>query len=242
MFSDVLGYHVEELRRGCDEFIAHGESSQFHVFALNLPKNQLTQLNEDSIDQLFRRLRQEFRIKPEDCPVFYLYDRDVLSYRRNELRGKYVMKYTDPYSNDSGDQGQLLLSYPAVESFLLSCVMNQSYTHTARPGKDAKSILLQAVRTENETLSRQTVDLVFPPDTDEAETRLVHAVSEMNAALESLGMKSYDLDHLGPVLLNVYDQQQIKYSSENTFSLISLVAMAFLELGIIEETDEGNPE
>ncbi|MBQ7994145.1 MAG: hypothetical protein IJ252_14060 [Solobacterium sp.] len=55
-------------------------------------------------------------------------------------------------------------------------------------------------------------------------------------------MKSYDLDHLGPVLLNVYDQQQIKYSSENTFSLISLVAMAFLELGIIEETDEGNPE
>ncbi|MDO4522083.1 MAG: hypothetical protein Q4B57_02925, partial [Eubacteriales bacterium] len=58
---------------------------QFHVFALNLPKNQLTQLTEDSIDELFRRLKEEFNVKPEDCPIFFLYDRDVKSYRLNEL-------------------------------------------------------------------------------------------------------------------------------------------------------------
>lgn len=110
IFVDVLDYEVQELRRGSMEFIAHGNNSNYHVFALNLDKNQLTQLNEDSLDKLFYRIRNEFKIKPEDCPVFFLYDRDVLSYHRNELRGKYVKKYTDPYGTDDGTQGQLLLS------------------------------------------------------------------------------------------------------------------------------------
>lgn len=122
IFADILGYEVQELRRGSEEFIGYGCNPQFRVFALNLPKNQLTQLTEDAIDALFCRLREEFGIKPEDCPIFFIYDRDALSYKRNELRGKYVKKYTDPYGNDNGDQGQLLLSYPAIESYLLSCI------------------------------------------------------------------------------------------------------------------------
>ena len=44
------------------------------------------------MDELFCKLREEFHIKPEDCPIFYLYDRDVLSYQRNELRKKYVLR------------------------------------------------------------------------------------------------------------------------------------------------------
>mgnify|MGYP001083094516 FL=1 len=48
--------------RGSEEFIAHGQHPQFRVFALNLPKNQLTQLTEDAMDELFCRLREEFHI------------------------------------------------------------------------------------------------------------------------------------------------------------------------------------
>ena len=77
------------------------------MFALNLPKNQLTQMTEEALDELYRRLNEEFHIKPEDCPIFYLYDRDFLSYKRNELRKKYVMRYTDPYGDEDGNLGQL---------------------------------------------------------------------------------------------------------------------------------------
>jgi hypothetical protein len=52
IFGDILEYEVQELRRGSDEFIGHGKNPQFRVFALNLPKNQLTQLTEESIDEL----------------------------------------------------------------------------------------------------------------------------------------------------------------------------------------------
>lgn len=99
IFADVLGYEVQELRRGTEEFIGYGDNKYSRIFALNLPKNQLTQLTEDAMDQLFRRLRTELLIKPEDCPIFLIYDRDYKSYKHNELRGKYIRRYVDPYAN-----------------------------------------------------------------------------------------------------------------------------------------------
>lgn len=243
IFADILEYEVQELRRGSEEFIGHGRNSQFHVFALNLPKNQLTQLTEDAIDALFRRLRDEFHIKPENCPVFYLYDRDVLSYHRNELRGKYVKKYIDPYGTENGDQGQLLLSYPAIESYLLSCIMEDTANLSSKLGQDAKILLTSRICPEDSAdttdIHLKTVDFVFSEEKAEAERYLIHSINEMDKGLQKIGIQAYDLDNLAPTLLDVYDYQQQKYNTENTFSLLSLVGMALLELGVIVECDEG---
>lgn len=242
IFADILDYEVQELRRGSEEFIGHGKNPQFHVFALNLPKNQLTQLTEDAIDELFCRLREEFGIKPEDCPVFYLYDRDVLSYKRNELRGKYVKKYTDPYGTDMGAQGQLLLSYPSIESYLLSCIKNDTIKQSFRLGHDAKVVLKHIINPDNcidkTEAHLNTVDLVFSEEASEAEKRLIHSINEMDNGLATMGIQVYDLDNLAPTLLEIYDYQQQKYVEENVFSLLSLVGMALLELGVITEYDE----
>lgn len=165
------------------------------MFALNLPKNQLTQLTEDSLDELFRRIKRDFNIKPENCPVFFLYDRDYLSYKPNELRGKYVKKYNDPYGDEKGNQGQLLLSYPAVESYLLSCIQDDVYLREYFLGKDVKPLLAK---------------IGFSEESIESEKQLIHAVDEMNNGLKSFDIDTYDLDNLAPVLLDAYDAQQRK--------------------------------
>lgn len=223
IFADILGYEVQELRRGTDEFIGHGSNPQFRVFALNLPKNQLTQMTEEALDELYHRLDEEFNIKPDDCPIFYLYDRDYLSYKRNELRAKYVMKYTDPYGDKEGNLGQLLLSYPSVESYLLSCVQDDVFLQSYFLGKDLKPELTKV------GFSEEDID---------TEDYLIHAATEMDKGLNEFGLGSYDLDNLAPTLLGVYDYQQEKQKTDETFSLISLVSMALLELGIITECDE----
>lgn len=223
IFSDVLEYEVQELRRGCDEFIGHGSNPQFRVFALNLPKNQLTQMTDEALDGLYRRLNEEFKIKPEDCPIFFLYDRDFLSYKPNELRGKYVTKYTDPYSNESGNQGQLLLSYPSVESYLLSCIQDDVFLQSYFLGKDVKPELIK---------------LDFSEESIDNEDYLIHAATEMDKGLNSFGVEQYDLDNLAPTLLEVYDGQQQQYKTNEKFSLLSLISMALLELGVIIECDE----
>ncbi len=242
IFSDILEYEVQELRRGSEEFIGHGPNSSFHVFALNLPKNQLTQLTEDSLDVLFGRLKKEFHIKPEDCPIFYLYDRDVRSYHLNELRARYIKKYTDPYGTDEGNQGQLLLSYPAIESYLLSCIIDKTFEYSSELGKEAKIMLSDMIcpegSREKADIHEKTINLVFTERYEEAEKRLIHSINEMNYGLEMMGIESYDLDNLASVLLAVYDYEQEKYKGEKKFSFISLVGMALLELGVIVELVE----
>lgn len=223
IFSDILGYEVKELRRGSDEFIGYCNSTQFRVFALNLPKNQLTQMTDEALDELYRRLNEEFNIKPEDCPIFYLYDRDYLSYKPNELRKKYVMKYTDPYGDENGNQGQLLLSYPAVESYLLSCIQDDVFLQSYFLGRDVKP---------------EVTKVGFSEEDIETEDYLLHAVVEMDKGLNAFGLETYNLDNLAPTLLGVYDCQQQKYKTEESFSLLSLVSMALLELGVITECNE----
>lgn len=222
IFSDILGYEVQELRRGTEEFIGHGSNRYSRVFALNLPKNQLTQLTEEALDILFRQLRETFHIRPEDCPIFYLYDRDYLSYKSNELRGKYVLKYTDPYANETGDQGQLLLSYPAVESYLLSCFHSDVFRKRYYLGKDMKPEVLEHG---------------ISPEAIQSDAQILNALDEMNLGLASFGITEYDLDNLGPTLLNVYNAEQELVKAEHAFSALSLISMALLELGILVEED-----
>ena len=223
IFADVLGYEVKELRRGEEEFIGYGNNDKSRVFALNLPKNQLTQLTEDAMDQLFKRLKEEFLIKPEDCPVFLLYDRDYKSYKRNELRN-YVRKYTDPYSDVDGNQGQLLLSYPAVESYLLSCIEENVYQQEFFLGKNIKT---------------KTATLGFSEKNISKEEHIVHAALEMDKGLLAMNAEEYDLDNLAPTLLRVYEKQQEKVTKEALFSALSLISMALLEVGVIVESEEG---
>lgn len=220
IFSNILDYEVHELRRGKDEFIGYGKNPYSRVFALNLPKNQLTQLTDDSLDELFCRLKSEFDIKPEDCPIFFLYDRDYLSYKPNELRGKYVKKYTDPYGNDEGNQGQLLLSYPAVESYLLSCFQDDVYLKDYFLGKDIKPELIKADISEEKINTSQ---------------QLIHGANEMDKALQSLNINEYDIDNLAPTLLSAYDAEQDKFKKDGAFSLLSFISMVLIYLGIITD-------
>ena len=223
IFADILGFEVQELRRGENEFIAHGNNHNSRIFVLNLPKNQLTQVTEDSLDLLYSRLRKEFNIKPENCPMFLIYDRDYKSYKHNELRGRYVRKYVDPYSNENGDQGQLLLSYPSVESYILSCVVDDLYQQNYYLGTDIKP------EVKNIGISEEDIS---------KEEFVVHAANEMDKGLAAFSIENYDLDNLGPTLLGVYEIQQKKVEEEQSFSALSLISMALLELGIIVECED----
>ena len=104
-------------------------------------------------------------------------------------------------------------------------------------GKDAKAALAREICTadcEDKTeLHLKTINLVFSNETEEMEKRLIHSINEMDNGLEALGIYPYDLDDLA-----LYDNQQQKYMGENTFSILSLVGLALLELGVITEVEE----
>lgn len=228
VFVKILGYQLHGLKRNdlTGGFIMRGENPYSKVIGLNLKENHLGGINQDELNVLFHRLSAELGIKPENAPIYFLYDRDVLSYEEDEVRS-YVERFQDPYANMDGSQGQLLLSYPALESYLVSCFQEESLKLRYKLGKDLKTYAAQ------HGCQKQML---------RSETHLSHAAWEMDEALEDLGCGTYDLDALGPTLLAAYDAQQESYKKEGTFSLLSLFSMALLELGILVEESEEEPE
>ncbi len=221
IFSDLLGYEMQELRRGTEEFIGHRSNPKSRVIGMNLPQNQISKITEERMNELYARIRDQLGLKPENYPLFFLYDRDVKSYKPNELR-RFVTQHTDPYSSDSGELGQLLLSYPAVESYMVSCFRENAHLLCYQLGKDLKP---------------DAADWGCTIEAIENEGHILHAAREMDAALAALGCGEYDLDHLESTLLASYDAQQSHYKGEGSFSLLSLISMALLELGILTEDD-----
>lgn len=154
---------------------------------------------------------------------FFIYDRDYKSYKHNELRGKYIRRYVDPYANEEGYQGQLLLSYPAVESYLLACIQDDVYQQKYYLGTDIKPKIVKFDFLENDISE---------------EKHITHAVTEMDKGLSVFNLENYDLDNLGSTLLTVYEEQQKSVEKCGMFSALSLISMALLELGVIIECDD----
>lgn len=228
VFVSILGYQVQELKRNSKtgDFILQGHNPNSQVIGLNLKGNHLGDINDTELNALFHRLSFELGVKPEAASIYYLYDRDVLSYEEDEVRS-YVARYQDPYGNADGSQGQLLLSYPALESYLVSCFLDESWKLHFQLGKELKTYAAQ------HSYQKQML---------RNEAHLVHAAVEMDAALEDLGCGTYNLDALGPALMAAYDAQQEAYQEKKDFSLLSLVSMVLLELGIlVEDVAEEEP-
>ena len=116
----------------------------------------------------------------------------------------------------------MLLSYPCIESYLLSCVDSDVYRQSYRLGKELKPIM------KSRGISEERIN---------TEAHLILAAEEMDKGLDAFSLGEYDLDRLADTLTELYEAQQDKYDTDKKFSLLSLVSMALLELGIIIEDE-----
>lgn len=94
------------------------------------------------------------------------------------------------------------MSYPAVESYLLSCVQDDVYQQKYYLGTDIKPKIVEFDFSENDISE---------------EKHITHAVAEMNKELSAFNLENYDLDNLGSTLLGVYEEQQKSAKSAGCF-------------------------
>ena len=222
VFVDILGYQFEELRRTkTSGFVLHGHNPSSRIVGINFKGNHLFNINSEERHELFFRIYDELGIKPENSPIYFIYDRDVKSYGIDEVR-TYVERYRDPYGTDEGNQGQLILSYPAVESYTVSCFRDKTHEIAYELGKDLKTYAAQ---------NSYTIQML------RNEGHIIHAATEMESALSLYGIDAYNLDSLGQTLLELYDREQQVYLTTQKFNLVSTLSFVLLELGIIKEIE-----
>ncbi|MHC1773565.1 MAG: hypothetical protein AB9907_17865 [Flexilinea sp.] len=135
----------------------------------------------------------------------------------------YVEKYGHAYDNEDGSQGLLLLSYPAIESFMISCLCKNSFQFEFGTGKDLKQFAGKSQF--NQQLIR-------------GETEFLCSIHELESFFHSIGIDNFDIDNFRETNLQVYDAERNYYKMSKAFRLASLLSIVFFDLGIITENNE----
>lgn len=239
LFTKILGYQLVKKVRMRSGYLTEGKNSNRRIFALNYSKNQLNKMDRAELDEIYKDFRNNYGFDPSQAYVYLIYDRDVQSYNPYGVDIKDFLEiYSNSASNDvspenSGYEGLLLLSYPSLESYCTSCFVENCHSEEYRLklGKELKAFNGEKGR------CYQWNKLYNGKHTFRKEWSII-AAEEMDKALISLGILTYNIDDFHDTNIDIFNRQEKIYEACGKFSLISLFSIVLMQLGIIEEETE----
>lgn len=159
----------------------------------------------------------------DNAAKFYIFDRDPESNTDDKLIAHFIDELTNPYDDQSefGNGGMLILSYPAIESYVLSNFIKNSYCLEKKLGSEVKTLM-------GEERYRKSVQF-----NKFSEATLLFACKEFINYLKENSIL-YDIENYKNVNKSVFEIQENYFNLNKTYRLISLLSCAFLQLGIIE--------
>ena len=225
IFCNLLGYSYVEKRRNRLTYFASTNDRFSKVGVINTQESNIRDISENEayLDEVFDTLREQYQFPVDQSAIYYLFDRDPKSNTDSVLIEKYILSLANPYDNDECKAGQLLLSYPSIESYIISNFRDTTNVPQFLLGKDVKAYIggntdIQINRISEETLIKAADDF------------LRYLSSEQIA---------FDVDEFSKASHAVFTKQEAKYLSGQGFRLFSMLTLAFLQMGIIELEESG---
>lgn len=169
------------------------------------------------MDDVFDKLREQYQFPVDQSAIYYLFDRDPKSNNNPRLIEDYILSLANPYDNAEYKAWQLLLSYPSIESYIISNFRDITDLRF-RLRKDAKAYI-----GNNEDIQLNKI----------SENTLLNAAVEFLKYLENEKL-TFDIDDFSASSHEVFSRQENEYLSGKGFRLFSMLTLAFLQMGIIE--------
>ena len=220
IFCNLLGYSYIEKRRNKPTYFTSTQDRFSQVAVINTRESNIRDIseNETYLDDVFDALREQYQFPVDQSAIYYLFDRDPESNTNPALIEKYIFSLTNPYDNEDYKAGQLLLSYPSIESYIISNFKDETGTLRFQLGNEAKSYI------------GKNTDIQLNKITEET---LLKATFEFLKYLESEEI-SFDIDEFSEASHAVFTKQETEYLSGAGFRLFSMLTLAFLQMGLIE--------
>lgn len=129
IFCNVLEYSYIEKRRNKPVYFTSTKDRFSQVAVVNTRESNIRDIseNEKYLDDVFDVLREQYRFPVEQSAIYYLFDRDPKSNTDSMLIENYILSLSSPYDNNDYKAGQLLLSYPSIESYIISNFRRHSH-------------------------------------------------------------------------------------------------------------------
>ena len=220
IFSNILGYTYIEKRRNKLTYFTNGKDRYSQVAIINTKESNIKDIseNEDYLDEVFETLRERYHFPVDQSAIYYLFDRDPKSNTNTELIEKYILSLANPYDNEDFKAGQLLLSYPSVESYIVSNFKDDTSDMCFSLGREIKTYIGKNTDIQINKISEETI---------------IKAADEFLRYLSDEQI-AFDIDNFSNASHNIFNKQEIEYLSGRGFKLFSMLTLAFLQMGIID--------
>lgn len=222
IFCDLLGYSYLEKRRNRPDFFVSLQDKYSQVAVINTQESNIRDISENDtfLDEIMDMLRERYQFPIDQSAIYYLFDRDPKSNLDVPLIQRYIKTLADPYENAGNYKaGQLLLSYPSIESYVVSSFTENANLLRFSLGADVKAYIGQNPNIQMNKFSEET---------------LIHAAQEFLRYLSTEGLKDWDIDHFSPTSSVVFIKQEEYFLKESGFKLFSMLTLAFLQMGLLE--------
>lgn len=222
LFTQIFDYQIDTKIRGKAYKQYNSKiNSDSKVYVINTKDSNIKSIQKDDgfLDNLFQELIDNYDFDIDNAAIFYIFDRDDRSNTDSSFISEMMTKLVNSRDNPGNNrQGLLLMSYPSIESFTLSCFQNNVIDEEFGTGKTLKTFLgLQAI-------NQQKID----------ESALLHATSEMLKALGLINDCTYDLDDFSECNIEVFNFEENNRKTKGLYRCMSLFTICLLDLGLIE--------
>ena len=222
IFCNVLGYEYIEKRRDKADFFISKNISTSKIAVINTEESNISDVCDENcyLDGVFEMLISKYDFPVDKSAIYYIFDRDPKSNLDVSLIKRLITDLKNSYENENGMRGGLLLlSYPSVESYTVSNFIDGTHCIELTLGDEVKAFVA-AKNTEIQLnkISDKTIE---------------KSADEMMKYLNSEGFR-FDIDDFSETNRAIFEKQEENYSLNATYRLLSLISVAFIQLGIID--------
>jgi len=220
VFNKVLGYkEIYGASRNGRNYCTYEkeEESNSRIYIINTENSNISTIQDENgfVEKQLEEIKQAgFDFDYEDIPIYYLFDCD----RQEDYKiiEKLIQSFNNsrepnPENEFNSIGGLLLLSYPSIESFIISNYEKDVYN-------------LRIVDVKQYINDKKYNDNKLSIDT------LNNAFVEMVKSIMHLDISKIDIDNFKETNETIY----LKEIKENNNILLSLLLMSFIDLGIVE--------
>lgn len=222
IFHSYLGYHViSHSRKDESVKILKGHDEYSKVFIINAPTNDIVSIknNIDFENYIYKELNKLPILTIANNQTYIVFDRDPKNNKYGVVK-KLISKYKDSLTNDETINGLLLLSYPALESFLISLKEKNSFNLKMKFGKDLKEYI---------KLKGYSIENLDDDKITNAYNNLLNFLVKKEIINED--SEIYNFNKIG---LSILELEQELYKLENVFYCVSQIIEILIDLQIIE--------
>lgn len=222
IFRKILHYnYIEKSRnqqnfKNYDEFVMKGNESS-RVIVINSKNSNISTIKKDQnyLNEIYKTLYIEYGIDIRNMNVYFVWDRDRNS-NSIKMTRELLENLNSSTNNLDGTNGILLLSYPSIESYIISSF-------------DDKTTIIK-----NKELKQYVKDKDYKINKINRYS-LIKTVNQMHKVLIELDIEEYNIDNLSPTFLKVFDKQEISFKEKGYYRLLSFISIILLDLNIITE-------